>query len=67
MVETIDEKIRKSLMVTEYYNNDNVSKDYIPEQRKNHKKSYQEMPHIPDVGILHCGELPHHRMGIKVK
>ena len=26
----------------------------------------QEMPHIPDVGILHCGELPHHRMGIKV-
>ena len=31
MVETIDEKIRKSLMVTEYYNNDNVSKDYNPE------------------------------------
>ena len=25
------------------------------------------MPHIPDVGILHCGELPHHRMGIKVQ
>ena len=26
----------------------------------------QEMPSIPDVGILHCGELPHHKMGIKV-
>ena len=25
------------------------------------------MPHIPDVGILHCGELPHHKMGIKVQ
>ena len=24
------------------------------------------MPSIPDVGILHCGELPHHKMGIKV-
>ena len=24
------------------------------------------MPNIPDVGILHCGELPHHKMGIKV-
>ena len=21
---------------------------------------------MPDVGILHCGELPHHKMGIKV-
>ena len=48
MVETFDEKFRKTLMVSEYYNNDT------------------EMPHIPDVGILHCGELPHHRMGIKV-
>ena len=26
----------------------------------------QEMPDIPDVGILHCGVLPHHKMGIKV-
>ena len=46
--QTFDEKLRKTLMVSDYYNNDT------------------EMPHIPDVGILHCGELPHHRMGIKV-
>ena len=27
----------------------------------------QEMPEVPDVGILHCGELPHHKMGIKAR
>ena len=35
-------------------------------QWQRHNMFCQEMPHIPDVGILHCGELPHHRMGIKV-
>ena len=24
------------------------------------------MPDVPDVRILQCGQLPHHRMGIKV-
>jgi hypothetical protein len=27
----------------------------------------QEMPEVPDVAILHCGELPHHKMGIRVR
>ena len=26
-----------------------------------------EMPEIPDVAILHCGAMPHMKMGIKVK
>ena len=26
----------------------------------------QEMPEVPDVAILHCGILPHMKMGIKV-
>jgi hypothetical protein len=25
------------------------------------------MPEVPDVAILHCGELPHHKMGIRVR
>ena len=27
----------------------------------------QEMPEVPDVRILHCGEMLHHKMGIKVR
>ena len=27
----------------------------------------QEMPEVPDVRILQCGQLPQHRMGIKVR
>ena len=26
----------------------------------------QEMPEVPDVEILHCGQMLHHKMGIKV-
>ena len=28
--------------------------------------SFKEMPEVPDVRILQCGQLPHHKMGIKV-
>ena len=65
--QTFDEKLRKTLMVQDYYNNDTVSAgliEYVSDRDMN--MFCQEMPHIPDVGILHCGELPHHRMGIKV-
>ena len=26
----------------------------------------QEKPEVPDVEILHCGQMLHHKMGIKV-
>ena len=69
MVQTFEEKFRKNLMVSEYYNNDNVIKSSSFSNLGLVLNYFlcQEMPHIPDVGILHCGELPHHRMGIKVK
>ena len=48
-----------------YYNNDTVA-NTNGQEVSSMTCSPQEMPEVPDVRILHCGEQPHHKMGIKV-
>ena len=51
-----------------YYNNVSVSGNIpFPLSGFSFYQIFQEMPEIPDVSILHCGKLVHHKMGIKVE
>ena len=52
-----------------YYNNVSVSSNILNNLvvSVSVNLSSQEMPEVPDVSILHCGKLAHHKMGIKVE